>query len=83
MNPSPFSADSFQRGGNRGADLHYVDPAKSCLIDQPNRSVWAVQLQFGAPAPWPDGMDMRRRMIIGVYRHADVSDGEDGRHVKQ
>src|SRR5665647_288731 len=81
MNPSPFGADCFEFRRDRGADLHDLGPAKSCLVNKPHRTIWAIQLEFRAPATRPDRMDMRRRMIVGVDRHADVSDLQDGWHV--
>ncbi len=65
-------------------DLHAnpfdLGQAKSSLISQPDRTLWAIQLKFCARAAPFDRMNMRWRMVIGIDRHADVSDRQDGRN---
>jgi hypothetical protein len=80
MNPSPFGADCLEFRRDRGSDLYDLGPAKSCLVNKPHRAIWAIQLKFGTPAARPDCMDMRRRMVVGINRHADIPDHQDGRH---
>jgi hypothetical protein len=83
MNPSPFGANRREFRRDRGADLNDVCPAKTRLIDEPHRAAWAIQLEFRAPAARPDGMDMRRRMVVGIDRHAEISDRQNGRHAAE
>jgi hypothetical protein len=80
MNSTPFDADCFELRRNRRADLRDLDQAKSDLVNKPHGAMWAIQLKFRTPAAPFDRMDMRRRMVIGIDRHADVSDRQDGWH---
>jgi hypothetical protein len=73
-------ADRIERRRRGGADLRDFRPTKPSLLNEPNRPVGSVQLKLRAPAPRLDRVDMGWRMIIGIDRHADVSDRQDGRH---
>jgi len=61
MNPSPFSADCFKLRRDRGADLHDLGPAKSCLVNKAHGAIGTIQFKFR-----PDRVDMRRRMSVGI-----------------
>ena len=75
-----MGANVVERCRYRRANLCNVRAAKTGLFDQTHRAVRAIQFKLRPPAARLDGMDMRRRMIVGVDRHTDISDGQDGRH---
>jgi hypothetical protein len=74
MNLSPFIANFGELRRDRGADLGDFSHPKPGLFDQVHGTSRAIQFNLGQCPITPDGVDMRRRMIVGIDRYANASD---------
>ena len=74
MNSFPFRTNRREFSSHGRPDLDNFRRPKSDLVEQGHRATRTIQLKPCPRAAALDGMNVWRRMIVGVDRHTHVSD---------
>jgi hypothetical protein len=74
MNSFPFRTERGEFSSHCRPDLDYFRNPKSGLLDQPHRAMGTIQLKPRPRSAAPDRVDMRWRVVVGIYHQANVSD---------
>jgi hypothetical protein len=82
MNRSPLRADTEKVLRHGRAHFRDFRSPKPHLFDKGYWAVGAIQIKLRPRSITLDGVDVRRRVIVGIDGHADVSKRENCGHMQ-